>query len=53
MAIGFPLTQIALVVAGIWGMLLFKEIESKEGIIQFFIAAGVLLVGGALLAFFG
>eukprot|EP01112_Ceratiomyxa_fruticulosa_P008558 TRINITY_DN2219_c0_g2_i2.p1 TRINITY_DN2219_c0_g2~~TRINITY_DN2219_c0_g2_i2.p1 ORF type:complete len:322 (-),score=46.00 TRINITY_DN2219_c0_g2_i2:155-1120(-) len=53
LTIGFPLTQLALLVAGIWGMVLFGELAGKLCKVQFFIAAVVLLGGAACLAFFG
>ena len=53
LAVGFPLTQMALVVAGVWGMLIFKEIKKFSGILQFFLSAFVLLVGAFLLAIYG
>jgi len=53
LTIGFPLTQLALLVSGIWGMLLFKEISRMTSIIVFFTSVCILLGGAVLLSFFG
>jgi glucose uptake protein GlcU len=53
LTIGFPLTQVALLVAGLYGIFFFKEITSWFAILFFFVSAGVLLGGAALLSVFG
>jgi len=53
LTIGFPLTQMALLVGGLWGMLLFREITRVGAILSFFASALVLLGGAALLSFYG
>jgi len=53
LTVGYPLTQLSLVIAGLWGMFLFGELQGKRTRIQFFLATAVLLAGAALLSFFG
>jgi len=53
LTIGFPLTQLALLVGGLYGIFVFREITSWFAIIFFFISAGILLGGAALLSVFG
>eukprot|EP01113_Clastostelium_recurvatum_P042841 TRINITY_DN6986_c0_g1_i2.p1 TRINITY_DN6986_c0_g1~~TRINITY_DN6986_c0_g1_i2.p1 ORF type:complete len:371 (+),score=66.57 TRINITY_DN6986_c0_g1_i2:321-1433(+) len=53
LTIGYPLSQLALLVGGLWGMFLFKEITGMPSRVQFFIAAAVLLLGALLLSLFG
>lgn len=54
LTVGFPLTQCALLVAGIWGMTLFREIKGWKPILQFFIAVLLFLLPGCgLLAIYG
>ena len=53
LTIGYPLTQCALLVSGLWGMLLFKEITRIPAIILFIASAFILLGGAALLSLFG
>jgi uncharacterized membrane protein len=45
--------QVALLMAGLYGIFFFKEITSWFAIIFFFISAGVLLGGAALLSVYG
>jgi len=52
-SIGFPLTQLALVVAALWGILYFKEITNKFQIIAYVIACAIILAGAFILGFFG
>lgn len=52
-AVGFTLCQTALLVAGLWGIFLFREISGWIRITIFFSSALVLLCGVALLAYFG
>ena len=51
-AIGYPLTQTALLVAQIWSVAYFKEIRGFA-IVILVVFAFVLLAGAAMLAFFG
>eukprot|EP01028_Stygiella_incarcerata_P002441 TRINITY_DN1454_c0_g1_i1.p1 TRINITY_DN1454_c0_g1~~TRINITY_DN1454_c0_g1_i1.p1 ORF type:complete len:349 (-),score=80.30 TRINITY_DN1454_c0_g1_i1:78-1124(-) len=53
LTVGFPLTQVALLVAGLWGMYVFHEISGKRNSVTFFAGAGIILLGAALLSFFG
>ncbi len=50
--VAFP-TQSALLVAGILGIVVYKEITATKKIVGFLAASGVLLLGAALLATFG
>eukprot|EP00698_Gefionella_okellyi_P019438 TRINITY_DN5956_c0_g2_i1.p1 TRINITY_DN5956_c0_g2~~TRINITY_DN5956_c0_g2_i1.p1 ORF type:complete len:298 (-),score=78.00 TRINITY_DN5956_c0_g2_i1:151-1044(-) len=53
MTIGFPLTQAALLVSGLWGLFFYRELKGLGNIAQF-VASSLLLVGGAvLLGLFG
>lgn len=45
-----PLFQAALLVAGLWGVFVFREITRKSSIIAFFSSGVVLMMGCALLA---
>ena len=54
LTVGYPLTQCALVIAGLLGIFVFKEMRGWKPITQFFISALCLLLPGcALLAMFG
>jgi glucose uptake protein GlcU len=53
LAVGFSLTQTALLVGGIWGLTLLREIRGVLPIALWIISALVLLGGAALLAIFG
>ncbi len=50
-AIGFPLTQMALFVSVLWGVLYFHEIKGRPKIIQLFITAIILFAGALSLSF--
>jgi len=51
--IGFPLSQCALLVAGMWGILLFREITGTKRVVSLFVGSGILIVGAVLLGLFG
>jgi len=53
LTIGFPLTQCALLVAGLWGLLVFKEITERGAQVMFFISAVIIICGAGLLSVFG
>eukprot|EP01088_Endostelium_zonatum_P013393 TRINITY_DN2792_c0_g1_i1.p1 TRINITY_DN2792_c0_g1~~TRINITY_DN2792_c0_g1_i1.p1 ORF type:complete len:372 (-),score=39.61 TRINITY_DN2792_c0_g1_i1:80-1195(-) len=53
LTVGYPLTQVALLVAGLWGVIVFREIRGGQPITFFFLSAGILLGGAAMLALFG
>lgn len=46
--VGFPLTQMALFISVLWGVIYFEEIKNKESIKKLTIGA-ILLFGGAIL----
>jgi len=52
-AVAQPLMQCALLISGILGIFVFKEIKGVKRIVTFFAFAGVLLGGAVLLALFG
>ena len=52
-AVAQPLMQCALLVSGMLGIFVFKEIQGSSRIITFFSFAVILLVGAAMLAVFG
>jgi glucose uptake protein GlcU len=53
LTIGFPLTQVALVIAGLWGLFFFKEMTETSARIMFFVSALIILSGGVLISLFG
>ena len=53
LAVGFPLAQCALMVAGLWGIFYFREMRGARPIALFFISGGVLICGAALMAVYG
>lgn len=53
LAVGFPLTQTCLLVAGLWGMFLLRELKGLIPIALWVLSAGVLLAGAALLSVYG
>jgi len=53
LTIGFPLTQCALIVSGLWGIFYYKELNGWKTITQFFVGVAVLLPGAVLLGIFG
>jgi len=53
LTVGFPLTQLALVVSGLWGLLVFKELKGAITITVWVISLLILLGGAALLAVYG
>ena len=54
LTIGMPLTETAMVITGICGLVFFRELRGWKAILQFFISVLVLLVPGCiLLALFG
>ena len=52
-AVAQPILQTALVVSGLLGIFLFKEIQGSLRIVLFFVAAAVVLIGAAVLAVYG
>lgn len=48
MSVGFPLTQMALFISVLWGLLYFREIQGKQKIIRL-VTGGVVLFAGAIL----
>ncbi len=51
LAIGYPLTQLAILIAVLWGQLYFKEVTRKKSSIAIYAGAAVVLIGSAFLAF--
>lgn len=49
--IGFPLTQMALFVSVLWGLLYFREITGRKNIMKIVLASIILLFGAVLLSF--
>jgi len=52
MGVGYPLTQTCILVGGLWGILVFKEITGCWKILYFFTCAAVVLTGATLLGVF-
>lgn len=54
LTVGFPLTQVSLLIAGLYGIILFREMSGVRSIGQFIFSACLLLLPGCmLLAMFG
>jgi len=53
LTIGFPLTQMALVISGLWGLIVFRELSGVRTIVMWFFSVAVLLSGAFLLALSG
>jgi len=53
LTVGFPLTQVALVVSGLWGILMFKELKGARTLVVWTLGVCVLLGGASLLALYG
>ncbi len=51
LAIGYPLTQLAILIAVLWGLLYFKEARQKRSGIAIYTGAAVVLIGAVFLAF--
>ena len=52
-AVGYPLSQSALLVAGILGIIVFKEVKGGRKIAGFLLCGLILLGGAVLLAMYG
>ena len=50
LAVGFSLVQLALVVSGVWGWLLYNELSSARLVAHFWLSSIIILSGGFLLA---
>ena len=50
-SVGYPLTQMALFVSVLWGILYFKEISEKRKVVRLTYGSIILFVGSLLLAF--
>eukprot|EP00472_Partenskyella_glossopodia_P002711 CAMPEP_0197517930 /NCGR_PEP_ID=MMETSP1318-20131121/3015_1 /TAXON_ID=552666 /ORGANISM="Partenskyella glossopodia, Strain RCC365" /LENGTH=338 /DNA_ID=CAMNT_0043067877 /DNA_START=3 /DNA_END=1019 /DNA_ORIENTATION=- len=53
LAVGYPLTQCCLLVAGMWGIFLFGEIKGAKALGTFAAGAVVVVVGATLLGIYG
>merc|ERR1711939_684780 len=53
LSVGFALTQNELLFAGLWGIILFGEINRPSAIVLFLFSGSILLGGGAMLVLFG
>jgi len=51
--LSYPILQCALVVAGLWGIMVFKEVTDRLQVLVFCGGVGLLLVGVVLLGLFG
>ncbi len=51
LAIGYPLTQLAILIAVLWGLLYFKEVTHRKSSLAIYTGAAVVLIGSAFLAF--
>jgi glucose uptake protein len=51
LAIGYPLTQLAILIAVLWGLLYFKEVTHKRSSLAIYAGAIIVLIGSAFLAF--
>eukprot|EP00047_Mylnosiga_fluctuans_P019844 m.86671 g.86671 ORF g.86671 m.86671 type:complete len:60 (-) comp8290_c0_seq4:4017-4196(-) len=53
MTVGYPVSQCALLIAGTWGVLYYREIRARSKIITFAVSAIVVCIGAAILGVFG
>ena len=53
MTVGYPLTQVALVVGGLWGIIAFKEMKGIRTLSVWAASVTILLGGAVMLALFG
>eukprot|EP00470_Lotharella_oceanica_P006344 CAMPEP_0170178794 /NCGR_PEP_ID=MMETSP0040_2-20121228/14271_1 /TAXON_ID=641309 /ORGANISM="Lotharella oceanica, Strain CCMP622" /LENGTH=312 /DNA_ID=CAMNT_0010422313 /DNA_START=24 /DNA_END=962 /DNA_ORIENTATION=- len=53
LAVGYPLTQCCLLIAGLWGILFYGEIRGAKAISTFFGGAAVVITGACLLGIYG
>mmetsp|Transcript_1154 Transcript_1154/g.1610 ORF Transcript_1154/g.1610 Transcript_1154/m.1610 type:complete len:338 (+) Transcript_1154:81-1094(+) len=53
LAVGYPLTQCCLLVAGLWGILIYGEIRGTKNLSTFGVGALITLVGAAMLGVYG
>mmetsp|Transcript_6366 Transcript_6366/g.16247 ORF Transcript_6366/g.16247 Transcript_6366/m.16247 type:complete len:376 (-) Transcript_6366:424-1551(-) len=51
--VSYPILQCALVVAGLWGIFVFREVTDPKEIAVFFVGVGILLIGVVLLGLYG
>ena len=51
LAIGYPLTQVAILISVFWGLLYFKEVAQKKSSWAIYGGAAAILIGAAFLAF--
>lgn len=52
LTVGYPLTQCALFVAGLWGLLYYKEMISTFRVVQFFLSCIIMIGGAVIIALF-
>ena len=52
-AVGFPLTQTCIVVAGLWGALFYGEIKGARALLLFAFSVLVIIGGSVLLGLYG
>jgi glucose uptake protein GlcU len=50
LAVAMPIMQCGLFVAGIWGIVLFREVQGARALALYWLSGGVLIAGAALLA---
>jgi len=48
-AVALPVSQLQLIVSGLWGILLYKEIYKRQHIVVYFLFAGLAVLGSAML----
>mmetsp|Transcript_35746 Transcript_35746/g.106677 ORF Transcript_35746/g.106677 Transcript_35746/m.106677 type:complete len:364 (-) Transcript_35746:137-1228(-) len=48
--VAYPLLQSAVLVSGVWGISVFREMTDRRTIAVFWVAGGILLLGAAMLA---
>lgn len=51
--VSYPILQCALIVAGLWGIFVFKEVTRCTQVLFFFVGVAILLTGVVLLGLFG
>lgn len=51
--ISYPILQCGLLIAGIWGIYFFKEVQNGKAVLVFWIGAAILVIGVVVLGSFG
>ena len=53
MTVGYPISQCAMLIAGMWGVFYYKEIRENAKIMAFALSTIVVCTGAAVLGIYG